>query len=525
MALRTASTKHKKAARAETVAADETAVPQEGNLTRIVKADYLSLVGHPANQRGFRIVRSAGPVATPLPDQPAKRVISRNASKNPVIAITFPESYDEAQAEAVMEKFGLSGYNIGPTSDDDAKMRAIRSDLKSISNEGTSTIRLSDDGIMAVIEGENVGTPGERKTGVSVVRYEFTTDSYDEAAVRAWFEKNQVDFSGTVVENPDQSMLVCEVKPVEEATEVRRLECDGAVFVIVRDDASNIPAGYVEAVNEAAYGGWGWGQLDFAANLMDSTVSESLDDACCIIQSTFRNILFWSNLPIDSRKQLIARAAQQFSDYVGNMLDYLPRQVLQMASRAESPSTSEETSMTTTTTGGTNGNTTTTTTGSPAATTAATATGPGVDSAAAAAANAGDPAAKTAEQVAAAEAAEKDKPVTRGELNDAIAAGVTAAMKGMGFVGPAAVAEEAQRAQRAAEAEANKPITRTELNAAIEGVTEKVVAGIKKEEGKTIIRSQDTDQQPVEKDGSKTKPVFRGVLGGLGQRAAPAAKQ
>ncbi|MHC5879351.1 hypothetical protein ACYT69_10540, partial [Streptococcus pyogenes] len=78
-----------------------------------------------------------------------------------------------------------------------------------------------------------------------------------------------------------------------------------------------------------AYYGWGWGQLDFNANVADQTIGEKIREAQSILSRTLDNILYWnSDLTPDAKKTLIERSCNQFAEYVGNFLDQLPRNLL-----------------------------------------------------------------------------------------------------------------------------------------------------------------------------------------------------
>ena len=93
----------------------------EGNLVKIKEAKFLSLVGLPANETGFKVVRSkdAKPEDKPT-DQPTtgtpivKPTVrrTRRSDASPVLALAFPEGTTEADVTKTLGEFGLAGYKV-----------------------------------------------------------------------------------------------------------------------------------------------------------------------------------------------------------------------------------------------------------------------------------------------------------------------------------------------------------------------------------------------------------------------------
>ena len=474
----------------------------EGNLTTINTPHWLSVVRKPANQRSFVIVRDAEgrevhskrvPRADP---KPAPRKPSRRSATNPVIAITFPQGIDEENARAALGRFGYDSYAL--TLNDAGAWVAVREDLTlaTIPAESTSQIRLTGDGVVATIEGENIGVPGDKKIGVSIARYEFSDKTFDNEKIAEWFSKNGVDFSGTVVENRDESLLCVEAKSVESGTEIRRMEVEpGVIFAVFRDEESDIPAGYIEVVNEAAYGSWGWGILDFGAALANCTVFDALRESMWLLYDVIEQILFYSDLPVDGRKTLADRALTQFSDYVGTLFDTLPRQVLLLASNCEML-TSKDDSMTTMTRTAPAAEPTTTTTTAPATSTVETPAGTTVET----------PATGSTTTVETDKEGGEKVTLTRADLtkivSDAANTAVTAAMAARD------AADKKVETPAATDAsDDSTPITRGELASV-------VAEAVRQAKGTTVVRSGDTDQTPGSVETNVTRKVGQGMFKG-----------
>jgi hypothetical protein len=303
-----------------------------GNLVKVDTPEFLSLVGKPANQRPFQIIRSARPAK-------AKR------GEDAVLMITFPDDYTEEDAAAALESFGMEGYTLVV---EETLCYAYRSDLQSVAKVQElkpTTVRLTSDGVTAHIDpAQYQPKSGSEGTGIGVCRYEFTKTTFDNDKIIAWGNQNGVDISVDAIENSSSDVISVSRAQLTEGTEVRRMELEaGVTAVIVRTDgmqiidgAIKIPDGFVAVVNEAAYGNWGWGQMDFYAASADRAFCEEMEDAAWRLRDVMSNIMFYNQLPLDTRKQLVTRCLQQYGQFISDAMDALPRQVLLLASRADS---------------------------------------------------------------------------------------------------------------------------------------------------------------------------------------------
>lgn len=295
-----------------------------GIVSGVDKAGFISLVGTPANQRAFSILRSDKEENEVSNTTTRVKRTRRNDSHN-LVKLTFPEAYTSEQAEASLETFGLTGFTLV---DQEGTLCASRSDLQTIANGQTTSIKLTEDGIMAdvlVPEGSEVSSG---KNGLAVPYIEFSSDTFSRADVVSWLEENKVDFDEKAIDNSTGN-FVLKRADVDAETEVRQMALgEGVTAAVVRADSSDIPEGYVQIISEAAYCGWGWGQMDFEARLADIEVGDKIREGLYAMEDVLRNIIFHSELPVESRKLLTNRTLAQYGAYVSNLLDLLPRQLL-----------------------------------------------------------------------------------------------------------------------------------------------------------------------------------------------------
>lgn len=312
--------------------------PGTGNLVRLKKADKLSLVGLPANQTGFKIVRKD--TSNPRKEEPMSKQVVRRTRRadtaNPVLALTFPAGTTETEVTAALESYGMAGYTIKQEGD---LYMAVRADLQSISRDDCIDIRLNEAGVLATVkrsEGMSPMSSGE-KTGIAMVALEFDSTKFTQEEVSEWLTRNAVDTAKAQTENSENAYVVRR-SAVPETEETRRLELEeGVTAVLIRADAYDIPEGFYAVVNELAYGSWGWGQLDFAATMADEVFSEQVRLAVNKLEEVLRNILYWSPLPLDVRKTLMTNSLTQFGAYVEAIMDSLPRQLLVSVVRSAQP--------------------------------------------------------------------------------------------------------------------------------------------------------------------------------------------
>lgn len=293
------------------------------NATRMRKPAFLTLTNKPANRVAFKAVRADndGDDKMTTPHIQRRRV----RRSDPLLQIKFEAGSTEDEVKALAEAYGFEQYTI--TTDDDGLLSIVRSEAP----EGaeTVTVKLSDTVSAVILKPISNSDVEPVQRNVAVAGVEFALDYFEtEEDIKRWCADNSVDFSKCVVENGDQGTVVWR-SALGEAEEVRRLKVDdGVQFVVKRAECCDIPTGFVEVVCDTAYGNWGWGQLDFAATLLDIEFSQLASSACEVLRRVTDRILFYSDVPVLFRKELINNATSQFANYIGALIDGLPTRVV-----------------------------------------------------------------------------------------------------------------------------------------------------------------------------------------------------
>jgi phenylpyruvate tautomerase PptA (4-oxalocrotonate tautomerase family) len=455
--------------------------PVAGNLTTIKTPKGISLVESPANQTGFKVLRDAEgaptePVAAePTPARPLVRR-ARRSEASPVMRLSFPAGTSSADVEASLKTYGMQGYKV---TEENGVYVALRADLTSISKDQTLDIKLTEAGLVATVARQDSATNAGDKRGVTLAAVEFDAEKFTQEDVQRWVAEKAVD--GTLEETQNSpECYVVRRSQVPEGEETRRLVLeDGITAVIMRSADMSVPEGHVAIINEAAYGNWGWGQLDFTAAMADREFCEAVEQSMSRLQDILHRIMFYSDLPLSLRKELVMRAMSQFGDYVGTVMDSLPRQLMAEVARSANPLQQEQ-PMTQATSG--------------AATPEAK---PNVTEA-------------TAAPVAAAAPAET--PVTRAELATMVAEAVTAALA-QRAAAPATPAAAPAAVVAAPVAEAG--ITRADLAAAFAEAMKPLAEKVETLASQTVLRSAEEQVAAAPAADSKEKDVFRGTVPGL----------
>ncbi len=483
----------------------------EGNLVRPIddpkkRQKFLTLTNRPANERPFVVVRSEQEEANPAATPRARIVRAAKRSDNPVLSVSFPADYTEDTVKGILAEYSMDDYRLDTAAD--GTFVAMRADLQSIADVTTTAIRLNSDGVTALLNAaEHQVKRAETKNNLTLVAYEFDAKRFDGEKVNAWLSQNSVDSPQVSVENPSGDAITVKRSDIEEGTETRRVELEDGVFAVVaRSEACCLPDQYAAVINESAYGSYGWGHLDFSASMADLEYCQVIDKANSRLSSVIDHITRYCSLPLDARKQLVTQALTQYGEFVGSVIDALPRQVMLLVTRA-ADATKESTTM------------------------------------------------SKAETVAA-----PDTPVTRAELAEMITAGVTAAMAaqrgepataavattpaaadGTGAAAPVVVATttetDAQRAEAAAAVAAAAPVvaapavvaavaapaveatvTRADIAAAIVEAMAPLTAQITEMNNTVIVRS-DKGDRTVTALGTNVKrtetEIFSGAIPGL----------
>lgn len=301
----------------------------EGNQVTIDNPQFITLVKKPANQRSFSILRAQeeeGNVSKPVTtNRRVNRTTRRSETNQDLVSLTLPGTLDEAGAKAALATYGLSTFTVARASGEEDWLATNPS---AIDCTDTSTVKLAD-GIVASVRRTEATAPSEGKGQLTVASMEFSVEQFPDAtAVSEWCQRNSVDFDEKALNNPSGN-LVLQRAEIAEGEETRLMELEeGVTVTVIRSQVGDIPDGFIAVINEYAYSGWGWGQLDFNAALADDKAGDALYEGLYILEDLLRDILFWSPLPVDIRKELTTRACTQFASFANGILDTLPRQLL-----------------------------------------------------------------------------------------------------------------------------------------------------------------------------------------------------
>lgn len=449
------------------------AAPVEANLIKLKTPSTISLVDYPANQIAFKVLRS---------DKGAKKVaqpVIRRAKRSdpgPVLRLVFPEGVTEEVAKTSLAEFGMEGYRIEVT---DQAVIAIRADLKSVSPENTTDIKLNAQGLIATIARADTPAPAGELPYIALVRVEFDATKFDQESVKRWTEEKSIDGTLKPPQNAGESYVVSRSE-VQDKQETRCVTLDeGVTGVIVRSDVVLIPDYFVAAINEAAYGYWGWGQLDFNASLANENFCADMREASDVLDNILRDIVLYSELPLDVRKELALKTLAQYGDYMSSIMDSLPRQLL-VSVAARSANTQQEKLMSNSQVKGTT--------------------------------------------VADAKRDDPVKPADDVKVEPTVAALTRADVQSMIDEGFAKLQvklstnnDDAKKDDKKAEGVVadTASLTRADLISAMGEIMKPITERMALVEGLTVVRSaQETAPAPVEEEG-KTKDVFRGAFPGL----------
>ena len=460
-------------------------------VSKLVEPKFLTLTGRPANQVAFKVIRDdkSGEVdmteKAPAVEATRRRRI-RSTQRSSLLFIEFPEGATDEDVAAIAEEYGLEDYEVTQTADGRKCLK--RNDLTTLPDDAV-TVMIGEGRKAGVQRAETPAPTADAMPYIEIVAVEFDKGKFDgEPAVMDYLKRFDIDFLEKGVENTDKLIRVVRSEFAPDA-EIRRVEVEtGVVAVVTRaavQEVTLVASPFTEVVCEECYGQWGWGQLDFNAALADIEFCEAAEDATYRLRSLIENILFYSQLPVAARKELVSRATTQFSAYIGSLLDGLPAKVV-LVNRSSLETKKEKQTMTQQT----------------------------ADKAtpAAAAAAVVEPAAAPAAVAAAVVADETPITVTRSELNQIVADAVTAALAAKTTA--VAVAEPAQRTDAVVDTQGKGDASAALVESvakSVEGLAstmQTVVERLDSMAGSTTVRSDGKDSVVV----ARKEDVFAGVF-------------
>jgi hypothetical protein len=294
-------------------------VEKDISLTRIVKPRFLSLVGTPANQIAFKVVRGDTGEEKTVPHITRKRPTRR---ADAVVMFTFDLEYSDDEIRSALAAWGITDAVI---TEEDGKKRVKCSDA---ADAPTLTVTLGKGQSVSILK--PISKQRSDKSAIAVAHIEFAKDYFpDEADIVEWCRRHEVDISAAAVENGDHQTVVRRSVQIGEGEETRKIEVDAGVqFAVVRAEEADVPQAFYTVVNDAAYGSWGWGQLDFLATMYDVEFCNLAGQAIRTLQDVAERIIYYSDLPLSVRKELITSAAGQFADFLVTLMDALPARVV-----------------------------------------------------------------------------------------------------------------------------------------------------------------------------------------------------
>lgn len=294
------------------------------HITGVKSAKFISLVNSPANQRAFSVIRADGGVILRT---------RRNDKNSSIHMVTFPaDGYDETKAKEYIAGLGLGAHTV---SLEEGALVAKRSDLQTIAKDDLLPVKVTEDGVTLWVERMANATAGDKtetqtdpvKDKIAMTAIRFDKDLFAEKQqVTEWLSQNSVDFDENAIQNSDSGYVLRQSPAVDEVREIEVSQ--GVVMELQRSDILILPESMVAVVSEAAYGNWGWGQLDFSAFLADRLFCDGLEDAQYALNRVINQICYSSNLPLDLRKELIVRSLSQYADFINGMIDALPKQLM-----------------------------------------------------------------------------------------------------------------------------------------------------------------------------------------------------
>lgn len=345
------------------------------NLAELADPQMITLTGLPANRAAFKVIRSAhaldddhqedhdmtidtqrrlrrrGSAAKPADAPKATRRVDTG-----LLSLILPEGATEADANDLVEKFGLTDdYAI--RTDDEGRISLVRKDAPAAEPADTMEVALQgglmaeiDSGVFAeVARSDKSKESTDTLRGITIRRMDFSIGEFENLeAVTAYVKDKGIDHLKDGVEQVEGGVIIHRVDPASEVQKDHGFKLQLAPGIIAhceRAETNDIPRAIRQDVTDAAFGSFGFGHLDFSSALADPQFSAMADNAIFQIFEVFDNIVFRSGLPLDDRKTLIARAADEFVGFMSTLMDSVGDMGFAQSSRKDA-STSDVTTKT-----------------------------------------------------------------------------------------------------------------------------------------------------------------------------------
>jgi len=314
---------------------------KEVSVASAVAPVSLTLTRTPANQVAFRVVRGDNGEEVSVPVKRVRR--QRADSRSAFLSVTFPAGTSREDAEAEAKNFGLDGYDITETDSGELVLR--RSDT---AEADAPTIRVSlGNGRFVTMLRTDTGEATRPDSGLKLISISLDKEVFrSDDQVQEYLSQKAIDIAEWGAENTDTHYVFTRSSEGSVGSAGKIELEDGVTVTVTRSEENDVPASIASVVSEAAYGSWGWGQLDFAAALADVEFCNLTESAIYKFRDVVDNIMFYSYLPLAARKELIYRASAQFALYMGNLLDGLPAGVVLVQRSSNTKKESEMTDKT-----------------------------------------------------------------------------------------------------------------------------------------------------------------------------------
>ena len=304
------------------------------NMSEIKDPRGITLTKSPANQTGFKVIRSES-----------------GAEESPLRAIAMAEGSTGAMADALKDAYKLKDYEV---EESDGKILVKQSSYTT--DEETTSVSIGNGNVamIALSVFDNVKTHApvartEKKPTPkhpALVSLSFANDKFPDAkSVNDWLESHKVSYPEGAVERSDALHHVVRLPNVSSDGLTVNLG-EGVEGCVVRADAADVPQPVYRMVAEQVYGYYSdWELLDFAMAMANPDYTSDSWDAIYVLKDVLENIVLYSSLTIDERKTLIGRATSSYAEYMISLLDSLPEPVM-LQERSDKSSTPEIPKMT-----------------------------------------------------------------------------------------------------------------------------------------------------------------------------------
>lgn len=280
----------------------------------------ITLTGQPANRSAFKIVRAED---TSIQNIPAKSI-------TPVQLVVFPKGYSSEAIVALRNSMELDDEEVFRTEmiDKDGEQfnTVIRSGVAYEDAVKYTKFEMQDGvQVYSVIDSKVMQRSDKSITNIALSGMVFDSGkSVDE--VEIWLSERSINYDIEKSYSDNEGHHVVIRSEIPEGAEIKSVKIeDGITALIHRAENMDMPAAVSTSVNEASYGSWGWGILDFNQYIANDSFREGFYEAQEALDEVIRNIMLHSELPIDERTTLMQNAIDAYRAFLTGLLQQLPK--------------------------------------------------------------------------------------------------------------------------------------------------------------------------------------------------------